>query len=143
MENRKPDEKSCGVVLFINNKGQRNYLLLHYPGGHVDFPKGHVEKFDKDEFATAQREVTEETGIQDIKFMPNFRHEVFYRYNKKGKPSFKQVVFFIGETQTKKVSISFEHKNFFWLPYNDAYKKLTFENAKNLLKEAEKYLENL
>jgi len=69
--NKIPDEKSCGVVLFRENsltnsdKAERLYLLLHYPSGHIDFPKGHVEPGEEnDEHFTAHREVTEETGIK-------------------------------------------------------------------------------
>ena len=36
------DEKSCGVVLFREKDGITLYLLLHYPSGHWDLPKGHV-----------------------------------------------------------------------------------------------------
>ncbi|MFA4891021.1 MAG: NUDIX domain-containing protein [Candidatus Gracilibacteria bacterium] len=146
------DEKSCGIVLFHSGKLQkgqasgreapteRKYLVLHYPGGHFDFPKGHVEDRDKDEYATAARELEEETGISDIEFIPGFRELVHYTYKKAGKPSRKQVVFFLAKTKTTVVTISFEHKNFFWLTFEEAMKKLTFKNAKQLLEKAEKFL---
>ena len=89
MVGKKPDEKSCGIVLFreeesSTNKPQRKYLILHYPGGHFDFPKGHVEKGEeRAEKATALRELEEETDIKKVEFMPNFRSEIFYTYFKK------------------------------------------------------------
>ncbi len=52
-------ETSCGIVLI--NYG--TILLLQYPQGHWDFPKGHVEESDDDHHATARRELGEETGI--------------------------------------------------------------------------------
>ena len=61
-------ETSCGVVLV--NFG--SILLLQYPQGHWDFPKGHVEETDVSNMATAARELNEETGIKDIEFVPNF-----------------------------------------------------------------------
>jgi len=140
--NKIPDEKSCGVVLFRedslggNDKAERLYLLLHYPGGHIDFPKGHVEPGEEnDEHVTAYRELTEETGIKNVTFIDGFRHLVHYTYNKKGRPSFKEVVFFAGKTNEKDITISFEHRGYYWLPYAEALQKLTFENAKNLLVE--------
>ena len=58
-------ETSCGVVLV--NFG--SILLLQYPQGHWDFPKGHIEDEDVDHMATAARELAEETGISDIEFI--------------------------------------------------------------------------
>jgi len=141
-KNPRYDEKSCGVVLF-RKEGRpphqvRKYLLLHYPGGHIDFPKGHVEK-DESERQTLRRELMEETGIKDVKIYPKFHEPISYKYMKEGKLSNKQVMFFLGETKTREVTISFEHKNFFWLPFEPALKKITFKNAKNLLLKAEKY----
>ena len=61
-------ETSCGVVLV--NFG--SILLLQYPQGHWDFPKGHVEELDADNFDTAGRELKEETGIEDFEFILDF-----------------------------------------------------------------------
>lgn len=130
------DEKSCGVVIF--RKSQNNeikYLVLHYPAGHWDFPKGHVEQGEK-EIETAARELLEETGISDVEFVKDFREEVSYKYRNGGKLSNKQVVFFLGETSLKNIRLSHEHRDFDWLPYDVAFNKLTFNNAKNLLKKA-------
>ena len=52
-------ETSCGVVLI--NLG--SILLLEYPQGHWDFPKGHLEEGDESRQAAARRELEEETGI--------------------------------------------------------------------------------
>ena len=71
-------ETSCGIVLV--NYG--TVLLLQYPQGHWDFPKGHVEESDEDHHATARRELLEETGIEEIEFIPEFveRSEYSYRH---------------------------------------------------------------
>ncbi|MDA1060638.1 MAG: bis(5'-nucleosyl)-tetraphosphatase [bacterium] len=137
----KYDEKSCGLVLFRDDDGKRFFLLLHYPGGHWDFPKGHVEK-DEEEKETASRELLEETGISDPVYVEGFREEVSYRYWKKVRRSNKQVVFFLAKTEMKDIKISHEHHDFIWLPYEEAMEKLTFENAKNLLRKSKKFLES-
>lgn len=135
------DEKSCGIVLFRDEGGERQYLLLHYPGGHWDFPKGHVEDYDKDEHATAHRELLEETGIADIEFVDGFRERVSYEYYVKGgEKSNKQVIFFIAKTELKEVKISHEHHAHIWLPYNAAFNKITFDNARNLLTKVKEFL---
>lgn len=137
------DEKSCGVVVFreeSNGAGTTlKFLLLHYPEGHWDFPKGHVEAGES-EHETAVRELQEETGITDLRFVENFRTEISYTYTRSGRPSNKQVIFFLGQTTQSEVKTSFEHLTFKWLGYEDALKLLTFDNAKNVLKEAKTFL---
>ena len=69
-------ETSCGVVLV--NFG--SILLLQYPQGHWDFPKGHVEESDVDRMATAARELGEETGITDVEFVEDFEYRTAYDF---------------------------------------------------------------
>ncbi len=134
------DEKSCGIVVFRETDGKRFYLVLKYPGGHFDFPKGHIENKET-EHETARRELYEETGIKDVEFVDGFREEISYIYRRQGKLSNKQVIFFLGKTESEAVEISHEHLEFFWLTFEDALTKITFDNAKNLLKKSEKFLE--
>jgi len=134
------NEKSCGLVVFRKENGENFFLVLKYPGGHYDFPKGHVEPEDESEKATALRELEEETGIKNLRFVEGYREEISYIYNRKNKLSNKQVIFFLGETDEKDVKISDEHLHYYWLPYDDALEKLTFENAKSLLKSAKNLL---
>ena len=133
-------ECSCGAVVFIRNP-DLNYLLLHYEEGHWDFVKGNVE-FNESEKETVIRELEEETGILDAKFIEAFREKVTYIYVRKGQPVYKQVLFFLIETRTKKIRISFEHSDFLWLPFLDASKRITFNNSKNVLKKADSFLKN-
>lgn len=134
-------EKSCGVIVFRNTDGVREYLLLHYPGGHWDYPKGHVEEFDNSELETAKRELEEETGIDDIKIEEAFHEPMYYSFNRgKKERVVKTVVYFVGETACQSVKISHEHKNHKWLPYERAKKRLTYKNAKEILEKAESHL---
>jgi bis(5'-nucleosidyl)-tetraphosphatase len=138
-----PDEKSCGTVLFRNSDQGRLYLVLHYPSGHFDYPKGHVEEGEEDdEHSTALRELEEETGIADGRIIPGFRSEMYYTYNRKGKTSLKLVVFFVAQSDAEEITISHEHQDFLWLTYEEALEQLTFENAKNLLQKAENFLDH-
>ena len=133
------DEKSCGIVLFREDNDGREYLLLHYPGGHWDFPKGHVEGNEEEE-ETAHRELLEETGIADIEFIKGFRKMISYTYKRKEGFSNKQVIFFLGKTNLKDIRLSHEHRDSIWLPYSAAKNKVTFDNARNLLDKAERLL---
>ncbi len=133
------DEKSCGIVVYRQEDDQRLYLVLKYPGGHLDFVKGHVED-NENEHQTATRELVEETGIADITYVDGFREPIEYDYYKYGQPSHKLVVFFLAKTETKDVIISHEHHDFYWMPYKKAVEEVTFENAKQLLVKAETLL---
>ena len=134
-----PLEKSAGAVIFYKSDKKIEYLLLHYQAGHWDFPKGNIEKGEKLE-ETVKREVKEETGIEDVKFTPGFKESIKYFYRLKGKNIFKIVTFFLAETKTKKVKISWEHIGYKWLPHEEALEQLTFKNAKEILKKANHFL---
>ena len=142
-----PVERSAGAVIFRRENNKIYYLLLHYPSNakapkeYWDLPKGHIEKGEKIE-DTVRREVKEETGIEDIKFIEGFKEWIKYFFKFKGKNIFKIVTFFLAETKTKTVKVSFEHIGFKWLPYEEAIEKLTFKNAKDILKKANDYLKN-
>jgi hypothetical protein len=82
----------------------------------------------------------EETGITDIKFIDDFRQQISYRYKKKFKLVNKLVIYYIVETKSNKVVLSFEHVNFAWLNYNDALNRLSFDNSKKILKNANEFL---
>ena len=132
-------ERSAGTVLFNENDGKVEYLLLHYPTGHWDFAKGNIEKGEA-ELATVRREVREETSIDNIEFMDGFRKKIAYNYKRRGKLVNKEVIFYLAKTNTKNVKLSFEHQGYRWLTYDGAMKILTYKNAKMILEEANKFL---
>lgn len=115
----------------------REYLLLQYPAGHWDFPKGHIEEGENEKEA-ALRELREETGIKEkeIELHKDFKEEIEYFYKRGNELSHKKVIYLLGGTEKKEVRISEEHQGYIWLPYEEAVDKVTFRNAKNLLKKA-------
>ena len=134
-------EKSCGVVLF---NGQKVLLLQYATGqkegdwelqGHWDFPKGHVDKGET-EVETAKRELEEETGIKKIIFLGNFRKTINYKIQKGDRKIAKEVVFFIATTIETKINLSHEHVDYGWFDFTSASKKLTYDNARSVLKDA-------
>jgi 8-oxo-dGTP pyrophosphatase MutT (NUDIX family) len=140
-----PVEKSAGAVVFRKEGNKIYYLLLHYPSGartpkdYWDFPKGHIEKGEKIG-ETVKREIEEETGLKEIEFIEGFKEWIKYFFKFKGKNIFKIVTFFLAETKTKDVKISSEHIGYEWLPYEKALERLTFNNAKEILKKANDFL---
>lgn len=127
------EERSAGAILYQESPSGKIYLLLNYPSGHWDFVKGNIEKGETLK-QTVLREVKEETGISDIKFVDGFEDKVEYHYQRNGELVHKQVAFFLARTSTSDVKLSHEHLNFTWLRFNDAMQKLTYKTAQNLLK---------
>lgn len=135
------DERSSGILLFRQDDQKIKFLLLHYPSGHWDFIKGRIEK-DEQLKEAALREAQEETGITDIEFVDGYEEKIQYSYQYDGRTIQKEVIFFLAKTKTADVRLSDEHLNFVWLEFDDAYKKITYQNAKNLLLKAKNLVFN-
>jgi bis(5'-nucleosidyl)-tetraphosphatase len=133
------NEKSCGAVIYVETKPEVTYLLLQYGAGHWDFVKGNVEEGEAEQ-ETAVRELREETGIIDARFVDGFREKISYFYKRQGATVYKQVIFFLMQSQTTQVTLSFEHIGFDWLSYEKALKKLSFKNARDVLQKAHDFL---
>jgi len=131
--------KSCGTVVYKKN-AQVEYLLLHYGGGHWDFVKGEVEKGESEE-DTARRELEEETSLTDGKFIGDFREEISYFFRSAGQTIYKQVVYFLVQVTSSTVKLSYEHAEYVWLGYDEALEKLTFKNARDVLRKAHAFLQ--
>ena len=132
-------EKSAAAVVYRDTDQKRYFLLLRYEAGHWGFVKGHIEKNESEKEALL-REVKEETGIDDISFKEGFRKEISYFFRQQNELIHKQVVFFLAETETIDVKLSFEHKDYIWLEHDKALEKLTFRNAKDILNDAVEHL---
>jgi len=128
--------ESAGIIVYYQNE----FLLLHYAHGHWDLPKGKLEAGETKQQA-ALRELQEETGLQaDI--ISEFSTSFSYIYTEvDGILTKKTVYFFLGEAKSKKVVLSHEHIGYAWLPYQDAHKQLTFDNAKEALAKAYQFLQ--
>jgi 8-oxo-dGTP pyrophosphatase MutT (NUDIX family) len=131
-------EKSCGAVVFKRSE-ELEYLLLHYEAGHWDYVKGQVEPHET-ERETVVRELQEETGIDDARFVEGFREEINYIYRREARTVYKEVIFFLIESKQSAVRLSYEHVGYEWLSYEKAMARLTFPNAKKVLAKAHEFL---
>jgi 8-oxo-dGTP pyrophosphatase MutT (NUDIX family) len=133
-----PKEISAGAVIFRRD-GDIKYLLLNYGAGHWDFPRGAIERGEREK-ETVSREVREEAGIEDLTFIPGFREKISWFYRKEGKIIYKEAIFYLAETKTKDIKLSFEHVDFKWAPHKEAIEQLTFKNSKMILEKAHNFL---
>lgn len=132
---------SAGIVVYrFGEDNTRTYLLLQYPGKYWDLPKGKLEPGEK-WLEAALRETKEETGL-DLHMHEDFEYSYTYTFNDfRGNKIEKTVVFFVGKAeQDSSVTLSFEHIDYLWLPYEQAKLQIHFENVKNLISEVEDFL---
>lgn len=126
-------EHSAGAVLYgYFVRKEAKFLLLHYTSGHWDFPKGNVEGEETEEEAVI-REIFEETGITDLKFIGGFVQPIHYSYKRNGNLVQKTVTFYLAQTATLNVKLSNEHQGFLWAEYPLALTTLTFRSARDIL----------
>jgi bis(5'-nucleosidyl)-tetraphosphatase len=137
------NERSSGAVICSFNKESEKveFLLLHYASGHWDFPKGNIE-FGEDEVQAAYREIFEETGIQSVHFLEDFKKKIQYHYRRGHGLIRKEVIFYLGMTNTREIILSNEHIGYAWKDYDEAMNQVTYKSAKNLLTEVKMFLES-
>lgn len=148
-----PVEKSAGAIIFYREKNKEiKYLLLHHKTGYWNFPKGLVEEGESLE-ETAQRECREETGLKEIKLIPGFKETIKYFFKVKYKYQIKErgfrmgqtvlkfVTYFLAQSKSKNVKISFEHQGYQWLTFKEALKRLEkYKNNQRILKKANDFI---
>ena len=140
MLEEEPEERSAGFVLYALEQEERRYLLLrHQNGGHWGFPKGQIEDGEGEREA-ALREVREETGIDPIEQIPDFRKVNCYRFLRNGRSLLKEVVYFLGRVLLSEPVLSNEHLDGKWLSYVAARETLTYKDAQRVLETAERHL---
>lgn len=145
-------EKSAGAIIFREKDASvkrlassREYLILAYPRIEKPkeiiwgFPKGQVAEGEP-ELETARREIVEETGLSEFSFIEGFKEREKYLFKREGEFVSKVVVYFLAQATSNDVEISFEHNTFEWLPLEGALKRLSFKNAREILKKAEEFL---
>ncbi|MCX5922916.1 MAG: bis(5'-nucleosyl)-tetraphosphatase [Candidatus Dependentiae bacterium] len=132
---------SAGIVVYYENNQSTEYLLLQYGAGHWDFAKGKLEQGET-KIQAALRELQEETGLTTIDIKKGFESSLTYTFQDfRGNPVEKTVHFFIGQVPTKeKITLSHEHKDYTWLPFEPALEQLTYQNAKDVLTKAHEFL---
>lgn len=141
-----PHEKSFGSVIIRREENDIFYLLL-YRKAHGnykeswDFPRGLIEKNEIPE-DTVKREISEETGLTNLKFIKGFKETIKWFYKKGGMLVSKEATYFLAETNNKEVKLSSEHDDYRWCLYEEALQLIKFANTKTILKKAREFLVN-
>jgi len=129
-------EISAGAITYTKINNQNYYLVILDSHGNYGFAKGHIEE-NETELDAAIREIKEEVNI-DIKIDSNFRYELDYIMpNGINKKSIYYLGYYDDQTPIRQIT---EVEKILLLPYKQALDILTFDNMKQVLIEAEKYI---
>ncbi|MDP2666809.1 MAG: NUDIX domain-containing protein [Candidatus Diapherotrites archaeon] len=124
--------KSCGAIVF---RGKKVLLLRSTYSHNWGSPQGRMERGENEE-QTARREVFEETGLKNIRFLPGFRHVNRYTMYRAGKAIPREVIFFLAESKEGEAIISHEHDAIEWVTLEAAYARVKFRTFKSILRAA-------
>ncbi len=128
-------EYSAGAVLYCEQDGERLYVLVTELSGNTGLPKGHVEE-GENETQTALREIYEETGIT-ARIVPGFGGDIVYP---QGRGMLKHFTYFLATFDCTQGIASGDDVQAHILPYDQAYRKLSFSDVRIILKQAEEFL---
>lgn len=126
------DESSFGIIPLRQSERGWEVLLVQLHAGHWGFPKGHSNE-GEEPFATASRELFEETGLQVETLLSDNMFEESYRYLREGVQRDKNVGYFIAEVSGKLARQQLEVKDAKWVAWNEVEDFITFNELAALV----------
>lgn len=134
------EEHSCGIVPLKIENGITFVLLIAHKGGrHWGFPKGHKNPGESD-IETAERELKEETGLSIERCLLEIPYVEMYKFYKFNKKIHKKVTYFPCFVQGDLKLQAEEIIDACWVSIEEADKKLTFPEAKEICKKVREIL---
>ncbi len=138
-------DRSFGIVPVAppsQTESEPRFLLVQHQAGHWGFPKGHAEA-NETALAAARREFEEETGIQDYRLLDETAFSESYHFTKKQKRIEKTVTYYVALVETLQVTIQADElRDYAWLSYSEALKRITFAQSHVLLNQVNDYLKS-
>lgn len=124
---------SGGIVFRRNAKGGLELLLIQDAKNRWTIPKGHVEPGEEPK-ATAEREIREETGLQQMNVM-NWLGKVNFRYRRGHTLVLMTMHIYLVEArgETDKVTPEDWMNDIKWLPAPEAIDKIAYEDIGKLI----------
>jgi len=129
-------ETSAGGVVFRREGGVTRFLLIRDSYRNWGFPKGHLEAAEPPAEA-ARREVTEETGLEDLALHGPIKVIDWY-FRFQGKTIHKYCHFFLFESKRGTAVPQKEEgiTECAWHPLEEALRTISYDNARDVLRSA-------
>jgi len=122
-----------GVVYRRNTKGQVEILLIQDSKGRWTIPKGHIEEGETAR-QTAEREIREETGLQEMK-VGSWLGKINFRYRRANSLVLMTTEIFLVKALGKSDEIKPEKwmTSILWMPSQEALEKIEYEDIGKLI----------
>jgi len=134
-------ERSAGGVVVRRIDGGIHILLIRDPYQNWGLPKGHVEEGET-VMAAAAREVREETGLAALRLGPEVGViDWFFRVDGGIVHKFCTFHLFASEVGTPIPELEEGITECVWLPAEEAITRVTYENAREIVREAVRMME--
>lgn len=129
-------EQSAGGVVVRRAADGPLFLLIRDPYHNWGLPKGHIEEGETAEQA-ARREVAEETGVRDLELLGDVATIDWYFQDRRDRVhKFCRFFLFASATSDTRPEAGEGISACVWLPYEDALERITYDNAREVLREA-------
>lgn len=122
-----------GVVFRRNKKNEVEILLIQDAKNRWTIPKGHIEEGETAK-QTAQREITEETGLQEMQVM-NWLGKINFRYRRQQSLVLMTTQIFLIKAKGNSDKLKKEEwmNGIGWFTANDALDKIEYEDIGKLM----------
>lgn len=124
---------SGGIVFRRNQAGKLEILLISDAKNRWTIPKGHVEEGEEPK-QTAEREIREETGLQEMKVY-NWLGKVNFRYRRTHTLVLMTMHIYLveGKGDTNKLKGEEWLTDIKWMPANEAVDKIAYDDIGKLI----------
>lgn len=142
--NNLPLREAAGFVIYRDQAGQREYLLLRSAKwDEWSLAKGHADPEDTDILAAACRELREETGLVDVLMHTGFRHVLEYQPEGIEPPYWKRVTYFLARHDRGQIKLSDEHTRHTWLAPDAAREAFPHQDMREVIEASENFLQSV